>query len=137
MAIKIKESPDLAKTPRRIRAGDIVVIVALLAGTVAFITILHSHPSDRVKVFRNEEVIAEYPLDEDRIFSMEGLIGSVVVEIKDKQVRVVSSSCPNKICVHTGWISRSDDQFIFCAPNRILVITESGSEKERRDAVNR
>jgi len=36
------------------------------------------------------------------------------------KVRVKESSCPNKICVKTGWIKRSGE-IIVCAPNEVTV----------------
>jgi hypothetical protein len=42
------------------------------------------------------------------------------------RVRVTESTCPDKICVRTGWISRPG-QSIVCLPNRVVVRIE-GSE---------
>lgn len=63
---------------------------------------------------------ALYPLHENRELSLEGRIGKVIIEIKDRRVRVRESSCPDKVCVKTGWIKRSGE-IIVCAPNQITI----------------
>jgi len=65
----------------------------------------------------------------DRKFSIEGDKGKVVIEVKDGRVRVVESSCFQKICVNTGWINKPG-QNIVCLPNKVLVTIEGkGSSK--------
>lgn len=49
---------------------------------------------------------------------------TVVVSVEDGRVRVVSSDCPNRDCVHTAAISRAG-QSIVCLPAR-LSVTLSG-----------
>lgn len=44
----------------------------------------------------------------------------MILEVKDGQIRVKSSDCPEQICVHTGWISKKG-QILVCAPNHVLI----------------
>ncbi|HBX24598.1 MAG TPA: NusG domain II-containing protein [Desulfotomaculum sp.] len=46
-----------------------------------------------------------------------------IIEIKNGQVRVKESNCPNKICVNTGWLSKPG-QMSVCVPNGLKVIIE-------------
>lgn len=62
----------------------------------------------------------ERSLKHDSIFQVNGLIGEVSIEIKNKKVRVLSSECPDKICIKTSYISKSGPMII-CAPNRVMV----------------
>ncbi len=59
----------------------------------------------------------------DTTFTIESRVGPAVISIKDRRARVVSASCPHKICVKTGWISRPGS-VIICAPGRVAVIIE-------------
>lgn len=43
----------------------------------------------------------------------------MVIEFGQGRMRVVTSNCPAKICVKTGWISRAG-QTILCVPTRTL-----------------
>ena len=129
--------PEPGKKPWRLRSVDQILIAALLIVGVIFAAKVVFTPSpssseagDTVRVYRENHLIAEYPLDQDRIFAVEGRLGVVKVEIKNKRARIVSANCRNQICVRMGWIDRPKDQFIYCAPNRILVLIES-SRKEQ------
>lgn len=127
---------DQKNMPRLLRIADIFIITIILISAVLFIPMIHSNPRDIVVVHWGDDIIAEYPLDRNRIFSVDGDIGAIEVEIKDNMVRVVSSPCPRQICVKTGRISKSYEQII-CAPNRIYIGIDSDSEKTEIDAVTR
>jgi len=116
---------------------DIVVIIVLLIASVAFIPLLRSHQqSDMVQVYHVNKLIAEYPLDKDTSFTVEGRLGPAQVEINGRRARISDSSCPNHICVHTGWIEEPY-QAVICAPNQLLVGIISAEDKEKADEVER
>ena len=134
MTIDSEEKTDNIMKPRPLRVLDIVIIIALLFVSVAFIPFMGSQSHDTVVVHRRGDVIAEYRLDEDRMFHVDGVDGTLEIEIRDEKVRVHSSPCRHQICVNTGWISRSYEQII-CAPNLVLLLIHSDSEEEEIDAV--
>ncbi|MGO0916151.1 NusG domain II-containing protein, partial [Clostridioides difficile] len=41
-------------------------------------------------------------------------------KIHDKGVEIVDASCPDKVCVHTGFINKPS-QSIVCIPNRVSI----------------
>lgn len=116
------------------RGLDIAIILALLVAAVAFIPFMQAQSRDTVLVYKGGDVIAEYPLDEDRVFHVDGVDGTLEIEIRDERVRVHSSPCRNQICVNVGWISDSYQQII-CAPNLVFVLINSDTEEEEIDAV--
>lgn len=122
--------------PRLIGVADFFIVVALVIASIIFIPFIRAHPRNTVEVYKTDHVIARYPLDEDRVFSVEGFLGTMEVEIKEKHVRVLSSLCPQQICRASGWISKSYEQII-CAPNLISISLQSDPEKEKIDAVSR
>lgn len=74
--------------------------------------------SDSVRVEVDGRLHGVYPLSQDRLLSVHGPIGDTVIEIKNSRVRVISSACPNKLCVHQGFIKRGS---IICLPNRVVI----------------
>ena len=129
-----EEKIDNMRRPRPLRVLDIVIIVALLFVSAAFIPFMDSQSHDTVVVYRGGDVIAEYRLDQDRTFQVDGVDGTLEIEIRDEKVRVHSSPCRHQICVNRGWISRSYEQII-CASNLVLLLIHSNSEEEEIDAV--
>ena len=134
MPIDSEEETDNMKRPRLLRGLDIVIIIALLFVSVAFIPFMRSQSRETVLVYKGADVIAEYRLDEDRVFHVDGADGTLEIEIRNEKVRIHSSPCRHQICVNTGWISRSYEQII-CVPNRVFLLIHSNSEEEEIDAV--
>ena len=60
-----------------------------------------------------------------RTIQVEGPLGITVVEVDGARAHVVSSPCPDKICIRMGWLERAGD-YAACLPNRVLV--EVGGE---------
>lgn len=63
-------------------------------------------------------------------------VNGCLIEIAEGKVRVASSTCPNKICVSTGWINKPS-QVIVCAPQRVVVKIEGSSQASQVDAVSK
>jgi hypothetical protein len=64
-----------------------------------------------------------YPLKADRRLRVPGPLGEELIEIANREVFVVSSPCPNKICILQGKISRPG-QWIACLPNKVFIRIE-------------
>jgi hypothetical protein len=58
-------------------------------------------------------------LGENGLFTPEGL-PAVEIAVRDGAVGFVRSDCPDKICVHTGFLS-IPGQSAVCLPNRVVV----------------
>jgi len=62
----------------------------------------------------------EYPLEEERLITIEGAIGDSIIEIKQGKARFIHSSCRNQFCVFHGWLTIAGDTTA-CLPNRISI----------------
>lgn len=49
-----------------------------------------------------------------------GALGEVLIETAKNQIRIIESDCPDKDCIHQGWIN-STSQVLVCVPNRIYI----------------
>ncbi len=75
-----------------------------------------------------------FPLDINRIVSVNGPLGKEVIEIRARRVRIEEAPCPNQLCVKEGWISRG---IIVCVPNGVVVLVGGGkNNKKKFDAVS-
>jgi len=75
-----------------------------------------------------------YPLDSEATVHVRGPLGDTVVAIREGTAEVLSSPCPEKICVKTGKISKPG-QWIACLPNRVFVAVQ-GTRSEQPDAIS-
>lgn len=129
MSIPQKPSPDNQNIPLQIRyfgVADLVIIVLLLAGILCALPALSALSPTTVSIYRDNNLIARYPLDTDRTFSVTGYVGMVTVAIKDHTVSIIKASCPHQICIQSGKISTAHAQIV-CAPNHLLITIASPS----------
>ena len=68
------------------------------------------------------EQIMELKLEqeEDRQIDLSEYGVQVVLEIKDHQIRFLSSDCPDHLCMGFGWIDH-EPQSAVCMPNRVAI----------------
>lgn len=98
-----------------------LIILTVIAVSVSTIILLRSFvKKPKFVEIKTPYLKTIYSISENREIELDGKIGKIKIEIKDMKVRVKESSCPNKICVKTGWISRSGE-IIVCAPNEVTI----------------
>ena len=107
-----------------------VVAASFLA--VIFFAGRYVRAKEVVVFLRGREVVRMSLNQTRKVFRVAGCL----IEIAGGKVRVASSSCPNKICVSTGWISQPS-QIIVCAPQRVVVKIGGSSLPGTVDAVTR
>ncbi len=108
---------------------DIVLIVFLLALSIAFWPFFTFHGPGVVVVYRDNAEIAKYSLDVPNICTFQGALGPLTISIGNKSVRVIESGCPKGICIQTGAIKMNGQQIV-CAPNHILITVVNFSGKQ-------
>ncbi|MBN1578369.1 MAG: NusG domain II-containing protein [Chitinispirillaceae bacterium] len=117
-----------ASPPRGFFWVDAFIILLVLTGTALTLPAFRALTPDRVAIFRDNRQIAVYPLAENRVITVDGVIGPVEVVIKNGAVSITRSTCPHGICMKSGPIRRPRAQIV-CAPNHILVtVTSSGND---------
>lgn len=78
----------------------------------------------------SEKAISVQPLEAGKHYTIdvEGPLGATVVEIDGMRAHVVSSPCPDKLCVKMGWLERPGE-YAACLPNRVLAEVLSPDEQ--------
>lgn len=86
-----------------------------------------------VKVIKNNKVIKTIDLSkvkESYEFEVKGdNEESNTIKIENTGVSIVSASCKDKICIHTGKIKDSSLPIV-CLPNKLIIKFESAEESE-------
>ncbi|MGC8972091.1 MAG: NusG domain II-containing protein [bacterium] len=84
---------------------------------------INSSRGEIVLIQVNGRDFLRLPISQNRIVKVSGPLGTSIIEIKDNKVRMLSSPCPDKLCVKEGYISKPC-QVIICVPNRIVIKIE-------------
>lgn len=105
----------------------IIILVVVLASTLALLSQLNSEESNLSCVIRVEgEVVHSVLLEElseGTKYVVDGEL-PVTVVMNETSVYVKSASCPDKLCENTGEISRAG-QSIVCLPAKVSVTLQS------------
>ena len=117
----------------KITVGDIILIMLVILISIFFI-IPKNHSERRLvaHVYVDNEFSQAISLYKSQQKDIHSPYGMLTVEVKEQRIRVVHSTCPNKVCVHTGWISKKNES-ITCLPNAILIIlVEENNDKRKK-----
>lgn len=113
--------------PIRLKKGDLVALAilaaALLAGGLATLAMSRTQGAPVAQVIVDGEVADVIPLTgaaaQERTYTSSR--GTCVVRVEDGRACILSSDCPDQVCVHTGWLTRAGQSAV-CVPNRIAVV---------------
>lgn len=99
----------------------LIVIILLISCVLLLVNrILFSKPARQVEISVNGEVVNTLDLNQDADILVEGYHGGTNhVIIKDGKVQVSEATCPDKICVHQGWVDQTGESIV-CLPNRMI-----------------
>lgn len=101
--------------------SDIKLVVILVLIVVIFLIVLNLNKKTGVAVvYYEDKEILRINLDIDKEYVVEGELGDVVLEVKDKMIRVKEENSLNHICSLEGYIKDSTRSLI-CMPNKIVV----------------
>ncbi|MCX8006792.1 MAG: NusG domain II-containing protein [Coriobacteriia bacterium] len=110
---------------------DRIVIAFLLCAACAATPLsgawAHASTRGAVAVVRCPAGVRHISLREDARYRVDGLAGSVILEVHHGTLRVVSSSCRDKVCIRAGSID-APGEAVVCIPNGVTVTVE-GDER--------
>ena len=115
------------------RADMIVVILAI--ALLPFLYVTYWGPSQRGDVLRvmvNGKETQAISLHTDNHITVQGPLGTSVIDVHAGKARFVSSPCRGKQCVHTGWLGQGGE-FAACLPNRVSIAVIA--QEQRYDSI--
>lgn len=114
------------------KIGDrfiILLIVISLALGIVINKLTNTSNTKYILIMADGQVYQKIPLVpelRDSKFIVKSKEGYMYVEIKDGKVRVIDSTCPDKLCIKQGWISNVGETIV-CLPNRITISIIGGN----------
>ena len=106
---------------------DFIILAGVIIMSLAGILFSLNAPEGSQIVISTPFSNYRYPLKEDRIIQVNGVLGDYSIEIKSGKVHTLHSNCPQQVCVVRGWAYKSGDS-IACLPNRILIKIEDKNQ---------
>ena len=116
------------------------VIVLILAASAAFIALQNSGEDKQrwAYVYSDDVLVNTISLNdaaEPYTFTVETADGGYnVVSVKNGEIGISEASCPDLVCVHTGYI-HSSALPVVCLPNKLVIRIGGAPEDDGVDAV--
>jgi len=121
----------------------IVSVIAVLFTTSGYYTLTGQKPASYARIYKEgagfvtvnlDKINNPYTIIVDYTNDPLRLDGINILEAGNGRIRMLSSDCPDGLCIHQGW--RSGGIFpIVCLPNRVIVTFESTGDELDIDAV--
>lgn len=98
----------------------LVLFVFLSLPVLGYIAASYSYNSKEIVIYYQGKELKRFTdvNNEEKLKA-----GGCLIEMKNGKARVVSSTCPDKICISYGWIE-NPSQSIVCLPHRVLIKIE-------------
>lgn len=119
----------------KINKYDIALIAVIVVVSVLILIYGAFNTIDKGKkiayVYSDNKLVGEYTLTEDyeTEFKVEVNSGYNTVHIQDGSVWIDDASCPDKVCLYQGKISK-DGEIIVCLPNRLMIQIEDNTNTD-------
>lgn len=111
-----------------LRPGDwLLTLLALFCCGAAFPLAWHGGSGDKAIVRLRGAVFAELDLSRNQRIEVPGPLGTTVIAVERRRVRVVSDPGTHQYCVRQGWLERAGEVAI-CAPNQVSLQIEGRSK---------
>ena len=115
---------------KRTKFWVILIAVMLLLSAAASILVFRSHVSGGVVgVYRHGELVKKIHLDTvttPYTFTVGDEEHYNVVSVEQGRICVSEASCPDHVCMKTGWISDGAVPIV-CLPNELVIKVEGGA----------
>lgn len=107
----------------------LIIFILVIVGILILIIKLNKKEGDTVEVYYKDDLVLSADLSINNTYTVEGLLGDVVIEVKDKKVRVVKENSPKNICSKEGYINDSTKPLI-CLPNKVVIKIVQSSDMD-------
>lgn len=107
-----------------------VTILVLAGGFYIGYRVLNREPAVYVEVSLNSHVVEQLDLSKDTEVVIQGYKGGTnTLVIENGQVYISHATCPDKVCIYQGKISRPGEMIV-CLPNLMIakIVGEEESE---------
>ena len=107
--------------PFRVADGIIAAVCAAVAALILILTRTGAPSGSLVAIEVVGKSVVTYPLSADQTLTVTGRDGYVLtVTVEGGRVRVQNSTCPDRRCEQSGWLSRGGQSAV-CVPAGISV----------------
>ena len=119
---------------RLIKPGDyFTLLVGCLCTIWITVMVWSGGPADKALIRSGGKIFREVPLSRDQQIEVPGPLGTSIITIEKRKVRISSDPSPRQYCVRQGWLQQAGE-IALCLPNQVSV--ELVGSKKKYDSLN-
>lgn len=108
---------------------DLMVIICIILSVVVLLIVRPHTSSDYVLITKNKHEYGRYDLRIDQKIPIDD---QNTLQIKNHKIKMIQATCPDKLCIKQGAISKKG-QSIICLPHKLIIEVISGDEDQQDD----
>lgn len=98
--------------------GDLILLAVLIVAVALTVWAALREEGGTAEIYIDGRLAYSLSLDRDAVVELDGV--NMTVRVKDGKISVLSSDCPEQLCVHSAPIG-STGGMIVCLPNKVVI----------------
>lgn len=114
----------------------IFIVLIVIATTFGINYFINIKSGENIEIYVNNKLYKTYSINDDEEIKIKNEEGYNIVKIHNHGVEITEASCPDKVCVNSGFIMKSSESIV-CLPNRvhIKIATDNDYNDENKEDV--
>ena len=112
----------------------IFIILIVIAVTFGINQLINAKDGEKIEIYVDNKLYKTYDIDDEDEIKIESNEGYNVVKIHDHGVEIDEASCPDKVCVHEGFITKPSESIV-CLPNKVHIKIVSNQDYEEEEDI--
>ena len=115
----------------------IFVVSLIIAGAFGVNYFVNTKNVDSIEIYMDNKLYKTYDINDKEEIKIKSKEGYNIVKIHDKGVEIIEASCPDKVCIHQGFITKSSESIV-CLPNKVHIkITTEDNHESEEDVISK
>lgn len=115
----------------------IVVVLIAIACTFSINNFINTKKGEKIEIYVDNKLYKTYSINDEDEIKIENEGGYNIVKIHDHGVEITDASCPDKVCIHSGFITKPSESIV-CLPNKvhIKITTDDDNYENEEDVIS-
>ena len=115
----------------------IFVVSLIIAGAFGVNYFVNTKNVDSIEIYMDNKLYKTSDINDKEEIKIKSKEGYNIVKIHDKGVEIIEASCPDKVCIHQGFITKSSESIV-CLPNKVHIkITTEDNHESEEDVISK
>lgn len=114
----------------------VIILIAVVSFGINHFT--NAKSGKQIEIYVDNELYKTYDIDDEDEIKIESEEGYNVVKIHNHGAQITEASCPDKVCIHEGFITKPSESIV-CLPNKvhIKIITDDTNNYDEEDIISK